>query len=81
VRNTGTSTLEFVGDSGAGNLFAGQKTTISEGNTLLASQPDETLFLVQPNPGRDEVLVDCHFPAAGNQSGIFTFCTGVRVNR
>ncbi|MDA0160401.1 hypothetical protein OM076_09000 [Solirubrobacter ginsenosidimutans] len=80
VHNTGTSTLQLVGDSGGGNIFAGQKATISEGNTGLDSQPDETLFLIQTN-GRDEVLVDCHFPAAGNTTGIFTFCTGVRANR
>jgi hypothetical protein len=80
MRNTGTATLSLVGDGSLGNVFAGQKTTITEGNTGLASQSDETLFLVQA-AGRDEVLVDCHFPAAGNQAGIFTFCTGVRVDR
>jgi hypothetical protein len=81
VHNTGSGTLQLVGDSGGGNIFAGQKATINEGNTGLNSQPDETLFLIQPTPGRDEVLVDCHFPASGNTTGIFTFCTGVRVNR
>jgi hypothetical protein len=79
VHNTGTATLELVGDSGFGNMFAGQKSTLSEGSTGLDSQADETLFLVQT--GGDEVLVDCHFPTAGNQTGIFTFCTGVRVDR
>ncbi len=82
LHNTGTSTLALVGDSGGGNVFAGQKTTINEHGTLLDSQPDEALFLVQTLPtGRDEVLVDCHFPSAGNQTGVFTFCTGVRVDR
>jgi len=80
VHNTGTGTLVLVGDSGFGNVFAGQKATLSEGSTGLDSQPDETLFLVQ-TAGRDEVQVDCHFPTAGNQTGIFTFCTGVRVDR
>jgi hypothetical protein len=82
LHNTGTATLALVGDSGGGNVFAGQKATVTEGNTGLQSQTDETLFLVQTLPaGRDEVLVDCHFPSAGNQTGIFTFCTGVRVDR
>jgi hypothetical protein len=81
LHNTGTATLTLVGDSGFGNVFAGQKSTLVQGSTGLASQPDETLFLVQETPGRDEVLVDCHFPTAGNQTGIFTFCTGVRVDR
>jgi|tagenome__1003787_1003787.scaffolds.fasta_scaffold20767839_2 hypothetical protein len=82
MHNTGTATLSLVGDFGAGNVFAGQKATINEGNTGLESQSDETLFLVQTLPsGRDEVLVDCHFPAAGNQTGIFTFCTGIRADR
>jgi hypothetical protein len=83
MHNTGTATLSLVGDSGAGNVFAGQKSTITEGNTGLDSQSDETLFLVQTLAAgaRDEVLVDCHFPAAGSQTGIFTFCTGVRVDR
>jgi hypothetical protein len=80
LHNTGTGTLQLVGDFGGGNVFAGQKSTITEGNTGLESQSDETLFLVQ-STGRDEVLVDCHFPAAGNVTGIFTFCTGVRVDR
>ncbi len=80
MHNTGTGTLQLVGDFGGGNVFAGQKSTISEGNTGLDSQSDETLFLVQ-STGRDEVLVDCHFPSAGNVTGIFTFCTGVRVDR
>jgi hypothetical protein len=82
IHNTGTTSLQLVGDSGSGNVFAGQKGTINQGNTGLQSQPDETLFLVQSLPtGRDEVLVDCHFPSAGNQTGIFTFCTGARVDR
>jgi hypothetical protein len=82
MRNTGTATLALVGDSGGGNVFAGQKATITEGSTGLDSQSDEALFLIQTLPsGRDEVLVDCHFPSAGNQTGIFTFCTGVRVDR
>jgi hypothetical protein len=80
LHNTGTGSLELVGDSGFGNVLAGQKSTITEGNTGLQSQSDETLFLVQ-STGRDEVLVDCRFPAAGNATGIFTFCTGARVDR
>jgi hypothetical protein len=82
LHNTGTAILALVGDSGGGNVFAGAKATITAGNTGLDSQDDETLFLVQTLPaGRDEVLVDCHFPSSGNQTGIFTFCTGVRVDR
>jgi hypothetical protein len=82
MHNTGAATLALVGDSGGGNVFAGAKATITEGNTGLDSQDDEALFLVQTLPaGRDEVLVDCHFPSSGNQTGIFTFCTGVRVDR
>jgi hypothetical protein len=82
VHNTGTATLALLGDSGSGNVSAGSKATVNEGNTGLDSQPDEALFLVQTLPtGRDEVLVDCHFPDAGNITGVFTFCTGVRVDR
>src|SRR5689334_9527702 len=57
LHNTGTATLTLVGDSGFGNVFAGQKSTLVQGSTGLASQPDETLFLVQETPGRDEVLI------------------------
>jgi hypothetical protein len=82
LHNTGTASLSLVGDSGFGTVSAGSKATINAGGTGLDSQPDEALFLVQTLPtGRDEVLVDCHFPSAGNVTGIFTFCTGVRVDR
>ncbi len=82
LRNTGAGTLALIGDSGGGTILAGQKTTISQGNTMLRSQTDEALFLVGTLPtGRDEVLIDCHFPADGNQTGVFTFCTGIRVDR
>jgi hypothetical protein len=49
---------------------------------LTSTQIDEALFLIQPLPtGSEEVLVDCHFPAAGNATGVFTVCTGIRTDR
>jgi len=30
---------------------------------------------------RDEVLLDCHIPDSGSAGGVFTFCTGVRMDR
>jgi hypothetical protein len=83
VQNTSTTdTIALDGDSGGGNISPGAKATLSEGTASLESQSDELLVLLQNlQKPRDEVLLDCHFPGSGSSGGIFTFCTGVRMDR
>ncbi|WP_157592049.1 hypothetical protein [Solirubrobacter soli] len=83
VRNTtANQTLALDGDSGGANIFHGAAATLSKGTAWLDSQPDELLVIIQNlQIARDEVLLDCHFPASGSTGGIFTFCTGVRMDR